>query len=325
MSTDGADSEIGAGERALSRSHPIAYQMNRFLLSIAALTLSAIATLAADENVRAAQSRLKNDGFYFGEATGVFDNDTSAAVSRYQIRNGLQITGQLDAETAKSLGIAAAAASDNTTAADSGSWQRLRKSDRQLLERLETTRPGGKPGRVAAAPPASPPASRSPRTAAQSVAPAQAPPANPDSAAPAVAAESVPAASGYDSVLVLSRERLRDYVGAFVLAGLDPRVGAELEFFGERVEYYDQGTINREKIRGDLQRYNQRWPARRFWLAGELDVQPQADSRVRVTFPLRYDLRNGAQRSSGKVQKTLLLEVVGDDLQIVAVNERKAK
>jgi len=46
---------------------------------------------------------------------------------------------------------------------------------------------------------------------------------------------------------------------------------------------------------------------------------------VRVTFPLRYELRNGAKHSSGKVDKTLVLERAGDDLQIVAVNERKAE
>ena len=61
----------------------------------------------------------------------------------------------------------------------------------------------------------------------------------------------------------------------------------------------------------------------KLWLAGEVNVEPQADSRLQVTFPLRYELRNGGKRSSGKVRKTLLLEVTTDDLQIVSVNERK--
>ena len=46
---------------------------------------------------------------------------------------------------------------------------------------------------------------------------------------------------------------------------------------------------------------------------------------MRVTFPLRYELRNGAKHSSSKIDKTLVLELVGDDQQIVAVNERKAE
>jgi len=54
-------------------------------------------------------------------------------------------------------------------------------------------------------------------------------------------------------------------------------------------------------------------------------MEPQRDGRRRVTFPLRYELQNGGKRSSGKVQKSLLLEVAGEDLQIVAVNESKTR
>ena len=67
------------------------------------------------------------------------------------------------------------------------------------------------------------------------------------------------------------------------------------------------------------------WPERRFSLAGDLTIEPQNGNRVQVTFPLRYELRNGAKHLSGKVDKTLMLEPAGDDLQIVAVNERKAE
>ncbi len=88
---------------------------------------------------------------------------------------------------------------------------------------------------------------------------------------------------------------------------------------------YDSGTMDREKIREDLKRYDERWPERHFWLAGNIMVEPQVDNRLRVTFPLGFKLRNGNKQSSGKVDKTLVLEPAGDDLQIVAVNETKAK
>lgn len=292
--------------------------MKRILAALFASTLFVSAAFA-DENVRAAQTRLKEAGFYFGEASGTFDNETSAAISRYQIRNGLQITGQLDAQTAKSLGMTAAAAPSPAAAPDSGSWQRLRKTDRQFIERRETTTKTTRTSRrTETAPVASPPARQANDATTQTAAPAT-------SSTRSVPATSAPEGSDYGSVLVLSQERLRDYIAAFVLAGLDPRVGAELEFFADRVSYYDQGTLSREKIRADLQRYNRQWPQRRFWLAGEIDVEPQPDSRVRVTFPLRYELRNGSKRASGTVRKTLLLEVVGDDLQIVRVSERKMR
>jgi len=141
---------------------------------------------------------------------------------------------------------------------------------------------------------------------------------------PAVATPTVPTATPQLSPAPTAR-RLRDYVSAFVLAGLDPHVPAEVNFFADRVQYYDQGVINREKVREDLQRYAARWPERRFWLAGDITVEPQNGNRVRVTFPLRYELRKGAKHSSGKVDKILVLEPAGDDLQIVAVSERKAE
>jgi hypothetical protein len=57
----------------------------------------------------------------------------------------------------------------------------------------------------------------------------------------------------------------------------------------------------------------------------DVTVKPQNGNSVRVTFPLRYELRNGRKQSSGKIAKTIVLEPTGDDLQIVAVNERKAR
>jgi hypothetical protein len=130
---------------------------------------------------------------------------------------------------------------------------------------------------------------------------------------------SAPVSSGDGDI---STERLRDYVGALVHAGLDPNVGSEADFFADRVKYYDQGVIDREQIRNDLQDYAAHWPKRHFWFAGNITIEPQHRKRVRVTFPLRYELRNGATYSAGTVNKTLVLEPAGEHLQIVAVSER---
>ena len=73
-------------------------------------------------------------------------------------------------------------------------------------------------------------------------------------------------------------------------------------------------------------RYDARWPERRFWLAGEVDVHPESESQIRVTFPLRYELRSGKERASGTVRKTLVLqETPENDFEIVAVKEKKLR
>ena len=270
--------------------------MKRFLLCFLFLSVAAVGSLRADENIRALQSRLKAGGFYSGEVNGRYDSDTAAAVTRYQIRNGLQITGKLDASTSHALGVAEARPKVPTPKFGEDVWRYLRKSDQASIERLlaeeaQTQKPRKAPASTTPAPPAEGP-----------------PPAATDTTR-----------ASYD------RERLKDYVAAFVLAGLDPEVGAETEFFAERVDYFGERGVTREKIRQDLQRYNKRWPQRGFSLAGELEVSP-LDDKLKVTFPLRYELRNGPKQSAGKVLKTLVLEKSGaDDLQIVAVNERKAR
>jgi peptidoglycan hydrolase-like protein with peptidoglycan-binding domain len=279
---------------------------NRIALFAVMMGIAFAASVCADDNVRAVQEKLRDGGFYSGEIDGAYSPQLSAALTRYQIRNGLPITGQLDAETSKALGAKPAVA---TTADDragrSETWRRLRTGEQQAP----------KNARVAPTPRAELPPAH--------VASVQSSPASSDAT---IQPETQPidSPSTERSTANISTERLRDYVGAFVLAGLDPHIGSETDFFAERVQYYDEGVIGREKIRKDLQGYAARWPERRFWLDGDITVEPQNENRVRVTFPLRYDLRNGGKHSSGKINKTLVLEAAGDDLQIVSVNERKS-
>lgn len=69
------------------------------------LLLAAATTLRADSLTATVQRALKDEGFYYGEVNGQKSDDTRAAVRRYQIRNGLQVTGEINAETLRTLGI----------------------------------------------------------------------------------------------------------------------------------------------------------------------------------------------------------------------------
>src|SRR5437588_5675912 len=69
-----------------------------------AILVSALAQLAlADSTVQQAQEELKEQGYYFGQINGDKDADTVAAIRRFQIRNGLQVTGELNQETLRAL------------------------------------------------------------------------------------------------------------------------------------------------------------------------------------------------------------------------------
>jgi hypothetical protein len=313
-------------------------QGNRIVLFAVVISLAFVASICADDyrsvgegwgpdNLRTVQEKLRDSGLYFGEIDGSYSSELAAALGRYQIRNGLPITGQLDAETSNALGAkpAVTTSSPNDQARTSEAWERLRKSDRQFPGRTvwraaspSANETGMSPQSTSAA---TAPGAQSAESSAQESPPSGAQVSS-DNEEPASAP---PATVDNSPASDIGEERLCDYVGAFVLAGLDPQVSAEAAFFADRVQYYNEGMKDREKIREDLKRYDSRWPGRKFWLAGDITVEPQTDKRVRVTFPLRYELRNGSKHSSGQVDKTLVLERAGNDLQIVAVNERTAK
>ena len=79
--------------------------MNRKLFVTALIFLIGSSVAWADPAVESAQQKLKDAGFYYGDINGQKDADTTAAIRRYQIRNGLQINGELNAETLRSLGL----------------------------------------------------------------------------------------------------------------------------------------------------------------------------------------------------------------------------
>lgn len=72
-------------------------------LSILSLLALLAAPAFADERTREAQAELKRQGFYYGEIDGENGAETSAAIRRFQIRNGLEVTGQLNEKTIDAL------------------------------------------------------------------------------------------------------------------------------------------------------------------------------------------------------------------------------
>jgi peptidoglycan hydrolase-like protein with peptidoglycan-binding domain len=64
----------------------------------------AVAVSRADDQTRDVQAELKNQGFYFGEVNGTATNEYFSAIKRFQIRNGLQPTGQVNDQVLQALG-----------------------------------------------------------------------------------------------------------------------------------------------------------------------------------------------------------------------------
>jgi len=85
-------------------------------IRIAALIfVGSMMLLHADQLVERVQQALKDQGFYYGEVTGEMNANVTAAIRRYQIRNGLQVSGELNSETLQSLGIDSSASARPAT------------------------------------------------------------------------------------------------------------------------------------------------------------------------------------------------------------------
>src|SRR5262252_9578698 len=79
--------------------------MKKSALAFLFLLFAGVSLVRADQSIVEVQKALKEQGFYYGDVTGTKTADTTAAIRRYQIRNGLQINGEIDAETLRSLGM----------------------------------------------------------------------------------------------------------------------------------------------------------------------------------------------------------------------------
>src|SRR6266700_7983887 len=78
--------------------------MKRTVLHLV-VALCVVGSVRADQTIQAVQQALTDQGFYYGNVTGEKSAETTAAIRRYQIRNGLQVNGEINSETLRSLNV----------------------------------------------------------------------------------------------------------------------------------------------------------------------------------------------------------------------------
>jgi hypothetical protein len=250
--------------------------MKRFWL-LTLLVLSTIGSLNADSQVAAAQEMLRARGLYSGEINGEQNNETAAAITRFQVRSGIEVTGELNEETLRSLGLEPSQpvkpSAEDHSRPKIEAWRALREQDRKFLEQTISSQP---------------------------------------------------TAEKREQIFeTTSMDQIRDFVAGFVVAGISEDVEAELQFYAERADYYESGLVSKDFIRKDVLRYNQKWPVRRYWLAGDTQILNglEADP-IEVRYQIRYEVKNQQKQSSGTAVKTLKLKKVAGGLEIISVREK---
>src|SRR5213593_3828119 len=109
-------------------------------IKIAALIfIGSTMLMRADQLVESVQQALKDQGFYYGEVSGEMNATLTAAIRRYQIRNGLQVNGELNSETLQSLGINSSASAQPAAKPASPSPVFPRPGDQSPIEGANMT------------------------------------------------------------------------------------------------------------------------------------------------------------------------------------------
>ncbi len=268
---------------------------------------------AAEGPVAALQETLRKQLYYSGPTTGIMDAETRASLKRFQIHEGLPVSGEIDTATLQSLQAVSGTPPVSTVNAlkrsDSPVRERAHQvvqSDREFLQRMEGTEA------VAAIPPAS---SRQVEPPLESEKPA--PPAR--KALPSE--KTIPPRDAVPDPV----EEVRDFVSRYLEAAERPTPERESRFYGEDVDYFDSGRVSKTFIEKDQQNYYRRWPNREFTLLGKPEVEQLSDNSFTVRFQVRYSLRSNQETGKGETENIVRLRRSDSGLKIVGIRERKVR
>ena len=143
----------------ISKSVTFHRSMVSLVLGMAVPFLPGLAqdAFAADGPIKAVQQALKRDQFLFEEPSGKMDDATHAALKRFQIRQGLAVTGEIDTATLQALESAPPSSTppekvSSQPKAIAGIPKATVEEDRQYLEQLVASGEGRpEPGTIARA------------------------------------------------------------------------------------------------------------------------------------------------------------------------------
>jgi peptidoglycan hydrolase-like protein with peptidoglycan-binding domain len=254
--------------------------------------LGGFSSARADEATRRAQEELRHRNLYFGDIDGQPSASFRAAVKRYQERKGFAETGQIDAETAKSLNLPIA---EGAPAVSSTPWPDVPVLKSDVARTLSGSAQAALQERAVKDP--SPPASLAP--------PADAPP----------------------SLNGFSIEEITKLVEAYLRDAAGDAIEPQVKYYQFPVEYFDDGSIDRDGVTLDTRNYCKRWPIRKYGLTGPVtcSASNRADE-IFAQFTIDFAVRNTKHSVNGRARNFwTIVRRPGGDLKIVAIREERLR
>jgi hypothetical protein len=261
--------------------------MLRTTVYLCFILIGASGLVRADEKIRQAQEELRKRNLYFGNVDGQESPELSGALRRYQTRKGFAVSGSVDDETAASLHIVTAAATDRSLpdlpVLRSDAARDLTDQQRVALEQVADENLDSAPSPI---PPAEPPG------------------------------------PGQD----LTPERINKYVTDYLRDAESNEVAPQISYFAYPVDYFDHGLVNEQFVLKDVRNYLKRWPQRKYTLTQPVSFFAGArEGETKVEFVIAYNVRNKDHAAAGRTRNWWTLRADGAELKIVAIREQRLR
>jgi TIR domain len=119
--------------------------------------------------------------------------------------------------------------------------------------------------------------------------------------------------------------RVKAFVMDYIAAQNRANAAELLQFYADKVDYFDQIGVGKDFILKDKQGYYRRWPEVENRLTSEVGIErSQGERTVRVSYTIRYRVNNPsrAETRTGMARDTLLLHVVNGEPAIVSQRQQ---
>jgi peptidoglycan hydrolase-like protein with peptidoglycan-binding domain len=257
-------------------------------LLLACVFLCCAASVLAEDGIRQVQEELRKRHLYFGDIDGRENAELHSALKRYQARQGFSVSGQIDPDTAASLGlphIISVAAGTNNALPDEpvlkGDFAReYSAAQREALEGQAD---------VAVA-----------------------------SVSPAPPAESPPPSDN------LTPDRVKQFVENYLHDGENDDPAAQTKYYAFPLRYMKDGVQQDAGfIERDATRQIAKWPQRKFMLSGPVkffSTGEPGEAHVEFTYAFE-EARNDRHVAKGQAHQQWTVRAAGDEMKITQIDE----
>jgi peptidoglycan hydrolase-like protein with peptidoglycan-binding domain len=269
-----------------------------------------------DDQVRSVQEELRRRNLYFGDVDGRRSGEFSEAVRRYQKRKGFNTSGIDDRETLRSMGLTARLPGEPAPKELEWPEEPVLKSDTPVTVTATAKAVSEETGVATAAfdvkkalpPPSEKEISRASANTRQ---------ISTQSSLPPIASRNNPG---------LVPANIAAFVKKYVRSLSAKELKEQLHFYGDRVNYYHSGVIDRRLVERSLHAYAQRWPSRQYSVGKVIDYTPlPGRGEIVLTFPLTFTLKGHGRKVTGRTENRVVINAATSDPRIISIEERRVK